>query len=138
MHHYRCQNVHITATASERIIDTLDFFPHNSPMPQMSSMDRLLMTAQDKTDALKQPNPNVPFATIEDDTISALATLTDTFTHKKVQKDSSSRNPTGTSQGCRTQTTGSTCPTNIRIATQTPISNQITDTSQPKILCQRQ
>jgi hypothetical protein len=26
MHHYRCQNVYISATASERIVDTLEFF----------------------------------------------------------------------------------------------------------------
>jgi hypothetical protein len=36
MNHYRCQNVYITATASKRIVDTLEFFPHNSPMPKMS------------------------------------------------------------------------------------------------------
>jgi hypothetical protein len=29
MHHYRCQNVYISTTASERIVDTLEFFPHN-------------------------------------------------------------------------------------------------------------
>jgi hypothetical protein len=33
MHRYRFQNVYISATASERTVDTLDFFPHNSPMP---------------------------------------------------------------------------------------------------------
>jgi hypothetical protein len=27
MHHYRCQNVYISTTASERIVDTLEFFP---------------------------------------------------------------------------------------------------------------
>jgi hypothetical protein len=43
MHHYRCQNVNISATASERIVDTLEFFPHNYQMPQLSSTDRLLM-----------------------------------------------------------------------------------------------
>jgi hypothetical protein len=43
MHHYRCQNVYISATASERIVDTLEFFPHNFPMPQLSSTDRLIM-----------------------------------------------------------------------------------------------
>jgi hypothetical protein len=37
MHHYRCQNVYISATASERIVDTLEFFPHNYQMPQLSS-----------------------------------------------------------------------------------------------------
>jgi hypothetical protein len=75
MHHYRCQNVYITATASERIVDTLEFFPHNSPMPQMSSTDRLLKADQDMTGDLKHPHPDVPFLTIGDDTISALATV---------------------------------------------------------------
>jgi hypothetical protein len=32
MHHYRCQNVYISATASERIVDTLELFPHNYQM----------------------------------------------------------------------------------------------------------
>jgi hypothetical protein len=82
MQHYRCQHVCITATAGERIVDTLDFFPHNSPMPQMSSSDRILMAAQDMTDALKHPHPDVPFATIGNDTITALATLSEIFTRK--------------------------------------------------------
>jgi hypothetical protein len=30
-------------TASERIVDTLEFFPHNYQMSQLSSTDRLLM-----------------------------------------------------------------------------------------------
>jgi hypothetical protein len=46
MHHYRCQNVYILATTSERIVDTLEFFPHNYQMPQLSSNDRMLMTAK--------------------------------------------------------------------------------------------
>jgi hypothetical protein len=52
MHHYRCQNVYISTTASNRIVDTLEFFPHNYQMPQLSSTDRLLMAAKDMTDAL--------------------------------------------------------------------------------------
>jgi hypothetical protein len=82
MNHYRCQNVYITATASERIVDTLELFPHNSHMPQMSSTDRILMAAQDMTDALKNPHPDVPFATIGDDTIAALKKLSEIFTRK--------------------------------------------------------
>jgi hypothetical protein len=35
MHHYRCQNVYISTTASERIVDTLEFFPHNYQMPKL-------------------------------------------------------------------------------------------------------
>jgi hypothetical protein len=33
MYHYRCQNVYISATASEHIVDALKFFPHNYQMP---------------------------------------------------------------------------------------------------------
>jgi hypothetical protein len=35
MHHFKCQNVYISSTFSERIVETLEFFPHNSPMPQV-------------------------------------------------------------------------------------------------------
>jgi hypothetical protein len=79
MHHYRCQNVYISATASERIVDTLEFFPHNYQMPQLSSTDKLLMAAKDMTDALQNTHPEVPFARVGDVTISALADLADIF-----------------------------------------------------------
>jgi hypothetical protein len=52
------------------------------PMPQMSSSDRILMAAQDTTDALTHPHQDVPFATIVDDTITSLATLLEIFTKK--------------------------------------------------------
>jgi hypothetical protein len=93
MQHYRCQNVYITATASERIVDTLDFSPHNSPMPQMSSTDRIMMAVQDMTDALKHPHPDVPFAIIGEDTISALATLAEIFTRKFKKADAQNIQP---------------------------------------------
>jgi hypothetical protein len=60
MHHYRCQNFYILATASERIVDTLEFFPHNYQMPQLSSTDRLLIAANNMSNALQYPNPEVP------------------------------------------------------------------------------
>jgi hypothetical protein len=79
MHHYRCQNVYIYATASERIVDTLEFFPHNSPMQQLSSTDRLIMAANGMTNALQNPHPSVPFAQVGDDTIAALTQLAEIF-----------------------------------------------------------
>jgi hypothetical protein len=51
MHHYRYQNAYISATLCERIVDTLKFFPHSSPMPQLSSTDRLLMASNDISNA---------------------------------------------------------------------------------------
>jgi hypothetical protein len=79
MHHYRCQNVYISTTASDRIMDTLEFFPHHYQMPQLSSTDRLLMAAKDMTDAFHNPHPDVPFDSVGDDTITALADLAATF-----------------------------------------------------------
>jgi hypothetical protein len=69
MHHYRSQNVYISSTASERIVDTLEFFPHNYQMPQLSLTDRLIMAAKDMTDALHNNHPEVSFARVRDDTI---------------------------------------------------------------------
>jgi hypothetical protein len=79
MHHYRCQNVYISTTASDRIEDTLEFFPHNYQLPQLSSTDLLLMAAKDMTDALQNPHPEVPFTSVGDDTIAALTDLASIF-----------------------------------------------------------
>jgi hypothetical protein len=82
MHHYRCQNVYISATASERIVDTLEFSPHNSPIPQLSSTDRLIMAANDMTNTLKNTHPTVPFTQVGDGTITALTQLAEIFKNK--------------------------------------------------------
>jgi hypothetical protein len=88
MHNYRCQNVYISTTASKRIVDTLEFFPHNYQMPQLSSTDRLLMAAKDMTDALQNTHPEVPFASVGEDTIAALTGLAAIFKLKLRQAPS--------------------------------------------------
>jgi hypothetical protein len=88
MDHYRCQNVYISTTASEHIVDTLEFLPHNYQMPQLSSTYRLLMAAKDMTDALQNPHPEVPFASVGDDTIIALTDLAAIFKLKLRQTPS--------------------------------------------------
>jgi hypothetical protein len=93
MNHYRFQTVYVTASASERIVNTLELFSHNYLMPQMSSTDRILMDAQDMTDALRHPHPDVPFATIREDTITALETLSEIFTRKLKKKEKLDRRP---------------------------------------------
>jgi hypothetical protein len=100
MHHYRCQNVYISATASERIVDTPEFFPHNFPMPQLSSTDRLIMEASDMSNALKQSHTAVPFAQVGDDTIEAPRTLAEIFKNKfqKVQTPGLSNAPAKTAE----------------------------------------
>jgi hypothetical protein len=88
MHHYRCQSVYISTTASERIVDTLELFSHNYQMPQLSSTDRLLTAAKDMLDALQNPHPEVPFASFGDDTIAALTDLAAIFKLKLRQTPS--------------------------------------------------
>jgi hypothetical protein len=88
MHHYRCQNGYISTTASERIVDTLGFFPDNYQMPQLSSTDRLLMAAKDMTDTFQNPHPDIPFASVGDDTVKALADLAAIFKLKLQQAPS--------------------------------------------------
>jgi hypothetical protein len=88
MHHYRCQHVYISTTASDRIADTLELFPHNYQMPQLSSTDRLLMAAKEMMDAFQNPHPDVPFAIVGDDTIKALADLAAIFKLKLRQAPS--------------------------------------------------
>jgi hypothetical protein len=44
-------------------------------MPQLSSTDRLLMTAKDMNDAFQNPHPEVPFTSVADDTVKALTEL---------------------------------------------------------------
>jgi hypothetical protein len=82
MHHYRCQNVYISFTASEHIVEILEFLPHNYQMPQLSSTDRLIMAAKDMMDALQNPHPAVSFNHVRDDTISTLTELAKIFTLK--------------------------------------------------------
>jgi hypothetical protein len=88
MHHYRCQNVYISTTASESIMDTLEFFPKNYQMPQLSSTHRLLMASKDMTDAFQNPQSDVPFAGVGDETVKALADLAAIFKLKLQQAPS--------------------------------------------------
>jgi hypothetical protein len=74
--------------ASEHIVDTLELFPHNYQMPKLLSTDRLLLAAKDMTDALQNPHPTVPFASIGDDTITALTYLAEIFKLKLRQHPS--------------------------------------------------
>jgi hypothetical protein len=66
-------------------MDTLEFFPYTYQIPQLSSIDRLIMAATCMTDALQNSHPEVPFSHVGDDTISALAELAAIFKLKLPQ-----------------------------------------------------
>jgi hypothetical protein len=85
MHHYRCQNVYISATDNECIVDTLEFFPHNYHMPQLSSTNIMIMASKDMMNALQNPHPELTFTHIGDDTISSITALAEIFKLKPFQ-----------------------------------------------------
>jgi hypothetical protein len=74
--------IYITSTAGDHIVDTLEFFPRNSPVSEISSTYRLLMVAHDTTDALNHPHTDVPSSTFGFDKIMALTTLAAIFKNK--------------------------------------------------------
>jgi hypothetical protein len=73
--HYRCYTIYCSKTGSERIIDTVKFFPANIRMPRMSSADNATVAAKALTHALLNPAPAAPFATIGNDQIAAVKQL---------------------------------------------------------------
>jgi hypothetical protein len=126
MHHYRCQNVYISATARERIVDTLEFFPHNYQMPQLSSTARLLMAANDMSNALQNPHPEVPFTHFGDDTISALTALAEIF-QTQISKSSQSHTPSSSCQGHSRHMPRRIIPSNLSFSHAPAAPNEITD-----------
>ena len=61
LNHYRCVRAFITDTSSERITDTVEFFPHTLPFPETSDADYLKQAADDILAILQNPTPTLPF-----------------------------------------------------------------------------
>lgn len=69
---YRCYRVWIWDTQSERISDTLEWFPQHVRMPTTTSTDLLLAGLRDVTHALNSPTANSPLAPLTDSHASEL------------------------------------------------------------------
>jgi hypothetical protein len=87
MHHYRCQNVYIAATASKCIVDTLDFPPPQFPNATIVFHRQIDHGSQQHVQCIKNPHLEVPLSHIGDDTIAALTKLAEIFKNnfQKVQ-----------------------------------------------------
>jgi hypothetical protein len=62
--HLRCYQVHITKTRGVRIVDTVEFPPSKTAMPQTSSNDLTTIAALELSNALLNPAPAVSFSHI--------------------------------------------------------------------------
>jgi hypothetical protein len=77
--HYRCYQVYVTKTRSQRTADTVEFFPPNVSMPKTSSSDRATFAALDLADALQNPAPAAPFTNFGQAQLDAIRQLTEIF-----------------------------------------------------------
>jgi hypothetical protein len=82
MHHYRCQNVYISATASERIVDTLECFPSQFTNATIVFHRHIDHGRQWHDQCITNPRPDVAFAHVGDATIAALTQLAEIFKNK--------------------------------------------------------
>ena len=65
LEHYRCFRVYMRETQSERITDTLTWFPKHVPLPTATSTELIVAGLQDVVDELQ--NPTIPNAIINMD-----------------------------------------------------------------------
>jgi hypothetical protein len=91
--HYRCYHIYVTATASTRISDTVEFFPQSFKMPKTSTADAAIFAAKDLINALQNPAPATPFATLGSEQLTALRQLADIFDNAVNNKPQSAQSP---------------------------------------------
>jgi hypothetical protein len=77
--HYRCFKTWILETGSERIADTLAWFPTQVPLPRTSSADAATAAAQDLIYALQNPHPASPLSPLNDEHLKSLRLLAEMF-----------------------------------------------------------
>jgi hypothetical protein len=90
MEHYRCYTVYISKTRSNRIVETVEFFPHQFKIPFPSSCDLATTAAAELTHALLSPQPAGPLCQVGDEQAIALRKLATIFEasnpHKVISK----------------------------------------------------
>ena len=79
MEHYRDFRCYIPTTGSERIAETLDFFPKHAQVPSTSSQDAAISAANDLLYALKNLAPFSPTLQLGDEKLRALEKLAEIF-----------------------------------------------------------
>jgi hypothetical protein len=78
LEHYRCYRVYINKTRSERVMETVAFFPTEVKIPFKSSRDLPTEAVKQLTYTLVNPQPVGPFAQVGDDqpiTLKKLAAI---------------------------------------------------------------
>jgi hypothetical protein len=90
---YRCYTVYITKTRSNRIVETVEFFPHKFELPFPSSSELATQAAADLTHALLNPQPAGPFCQVGNEQAIALRRLAIIFEAAKPNRGSKKLTP---------------------------------------------
>jgi hypothetical protein len=93
MEHYRCYKVYITKIRSNRIVETVEFFPHKFELPFPSSSELATHAAADLTHALLNPQPAGPFCQVGNGQAVALRRLAIMFEAAKPNRGSKKLTP---------------------------------------------
>jgi hypothetical protein len=83
LEHYRCYTVYITKTRSNRMVETVEFFPHTFTLPFPSSHELATQAAADLMHALLNPQPAGPLCRVGDEQVIALRRLANIFVSAK-------------------------------------------------------
>ena len=79
LHHYQCYRVWVPHTHTERIVDTISFFPKAVPLPELTHKDAAIQAAWELTHALQQPRFRGPLAQFHDNHLTSLRELSKIF-----------------------------------------------------------
>jgi hypothetical protein len=134
LEHYRCYSVYITKTRSSRIVETVEFFPHQFKIPFPSSRDLATQAATELTHALLNPQPAGPFFQVDDEQAVALRKLAAIFEAskpKKVNKQLTPQNEEEYDAPQRVHTTVSPPRVDTQNLNQRPIQHIISPHSPP-------
>ena len=94
MESYRCFKTYIWSTKSERITDTLEWFPHHVTMPKASDMDLLIAATTDILKILQHPSKNSPLPPLSDSESQQLKDITNLLHNKVTVSNTSAPPPT--------------------------------------------
>jgi hypothetical protein len=134
LEHYRCYTVYIAKTRSSRIVETVEFFPHQFKIPFPSSKYLATQAATELTHALLNPQPAGPFCQVGDEQAIALRKLAAIFEASKpnkVNKQLTPQNEEVTNAPQRVQTTVSPPRVDTQNPNQRPIQHIISPHSPP-------
>jgi hypothetical protein len=134
LEHYRCYTVYITKTRASRIVETVEFFPHQFKIQFPSSSDLATQAVADLTHALLNPQPAGPLCQVGDEQAIALrklATIFEASKPNKVSEKLTPQNEVKNNSPQRVQTTVSPPRVDTHNPDQKPIQHIISPRSTP-------